>query len=845
MHDEMVTGAVGSDEALWLNADDAAEWARATGFAIFPAIVRWDSEAGKFQKPPRPGCMWQSESTSDPEGVRALWGSTGLWVVGVDCGKSGIFVVDIDRPEAVDSEWQELLDHASSRTMTRRSVSRGLPHIYLRQPAEDTVLSSVLPFGEVKGAGGYVVVSSRAPLLDVPVTGAPATLLDRMTRGTMKIKTRTGHRARTSPDEVETVLGALSIEASLDESVTGRFLQAAVASFRAKCDEKPRRMAALSASTSMFIEALAGLYEMSDAYDALLAAYREERQMGKGDKRPDWNRFRERDFQQMWAGLYDAWESDEEMRLGAGVMTLGEAAGEKRMEMRAQSLGLEGDPEEDEWVREWTEVYTRSPDETSPEHRADVRADAERLLNAVARPDEAPVVDPGIGEVAGPSEPVSPSPAEGVTVGELLAEAASEESVPLSIYETAERLWPDKTRPEIKEIVQQARRSAVALDAAKLYREVDRLAEQIQVVTADELDWEVEPALAPDSLVKPDGVGLLYSGGIIHLLFGEASAGKSWLAMLLIREALLRGDRVVWIDYEMGWSMVVPKLKALGIGKSQASGLLYVDAKKEGVPLRNFSDSVMGHGADWVVVDSVSRALGADDRVAESGGENSNQAFIDWLREELLPVVEENASIVLIDHVGHGDKERSRGASAKRQQIDVEYQVENVIPFSAHSKGHSEIICRKCRPGFYTNGEVVGALHVDPDKPDGAKFAVGASGGLSGLTSVAAAAAIDLDREAKEEAARGRERMKWKSVLLTEMRRSGRTEITPRQARDVKGIRNGDKELALGELVRDGVMEYMGKVGRQGADVYRLCEAGEGERIGAAESAAESGDEMT
>ena len=37
----------------------------------------------------------------------------------------------------------------------------------------------------------------------------------------------------------------------------------------------------------------------------------------------------------------------------------------------------------------------------------------------------------------------------------------------------------------------------------------------------------------------------------------------------------------------------------------------------------------------------------------------------------------------------------------------------------------------------------------------------------------------------------------------------------------------------------------MGKVGRQGADVYRLCEAGEGERIGAAESAAESGDEMT
>lgn len=853
MPDESVTAAVGAgaDEALWLTADQAADWAAKTGFAIFPAIVKWDSEGSKFQKPPRPGCRWLDESTADPEGVRALWGS-GLWVVGVDCGKSGVFVVDIDRPEAVDREWQEVLDQASERTMTRRSVSRGLPHIYMRQPDGDTVLSSVLPFGEVKGAGGYVVVSSRAPFLDVPVTGAPPALLARMTRGTMKIRTRTGHRARTAPEEIAVVLGSLSIEPSLDESVTGRFLAAAVASFRAKCEEKPRRMAALSASTSMFIEALAGVYEMSDAYEALLAAYREEREMGKGGKRPDWNRFRERDFQQMWAGLYDAWESDEEMRLGGSVMTLGEAAGEKRLEMRSSggglSLGSEMDEEgDDEFIAEWTAILNgpaygeegAAVSEESAEHAARVREDAVTLLNAVALvPEDVPVVDDPV-ETGGGAESVADEPAE-MTVADVLASGET----PTSVYDIASAIWPGKTRAEIKEIVTQARRSAVAMDAAKLYREIDRRAEQIVVPTADSLDWEVEPAAKPDALMKPDGAGLLYSGGLIHVFFGEASAGKSWLAMLLIREALLRGDRVVWIDYEMGWSMVVPKLKALGIGKSQAAGLLYVDAKKEGVPLRNFSDSVRAHAADWVVVDSVSRALGADDKVAAEGGENSNQAFIDWLREELLPVVEDNASIVLVDHTGHGDKDRMRGASAKRQQIDVEYQVENVIPFSAHSKGHSEIICRKCRPGYYTNGETVGALHVDPDKPDGAKFAVGGSGGLSGLTSIAHAAAVDLAKEAKEEAQKQRDRDKWKGVLLTEMRKTGRTEITPRQARDVKGIRNGDKELAMGELVRDGVMVYMGAVGRQGADVYRLAEAGSGERMGVSADGAAGADEM-
>lgn len=137
-----------------------------------------NGERGKHPVPR----SWARESTDDLATLARMFGR-GAWNAGVDCGRSGLLVVDEDTPGGMD---RLCADHGRPMPHTF-TVATGRPggrHLYFRQPAD-------LPFGnspgrlaaygcDVRSRGGYVIApgslhqTGRTYTLAVQARIAPA-----------------------------------------------------------------------------------------------------------------------------------------------------------------------------------------------------------------------------------------------------------------------------------------------------------------------------------------------------------------------------------------------------------------------------------------------------------------------------------------------------------------------------------------------------------------------------------------------------------------------------------------------------------------------------------------------
>ena len=132
---------------------EAADLAAETGWSIFPVSPE--------KRPVRAG-SWRAYSTNDPDAILDLWAGRRMHLA-VDLGKSGLVVVDQDR----DVPPEELAQLEEAGTLTLRSINRQMPHWYFKNPG--TIGNSVWAGGDIKGTGGYVVVSRHEPILEAPI----------------------------------------------------------------------------------------------------------------------------------------------------------------------------------------------------------------------------------------------------------------------------------------------------------------------------------------------------------------------------------------------------------------------------------------------------------------------------------------------------------------------------------------------------------------------------------------------------------------------------------------------------------------------------------------------------
>jgi hypothetical protein len=156
------------------NRDAALKWA-ARGFAVFPC-----EGAGDSAKRPKRMVYWRRESTTDARRIDQWWNRWPDALPAIDCGKSGLLVIDADRhggPDGV-AAWAGLIAEHGDPCAACVTTPSGGQHFYFRNldPPHGN-REGDLPKGiNVRGQGGYVI----APEASMPdgrryeLTGDPA-----------------------------------------------------------------------------------------------------------------------------------------------------------------------------------------------------------------------------------------------------------------------------------------------------------------------------------------------------------------------------------------------------------------------------------------------------------------------------------------------------------------------------------------------------------------------------------------------------------------------------------------------------------------------------------------------
>ena len=131
---------------------DAALTYAARGWHIFPVEPRG--------KRPMRGLRWREASTTDPKTVRAWWKRWPEANIGLDCGKSGLVVLDFDAGKPTFAG-DDLLEALFRIPTASAATGGGGYHFLFQQPEGEPLGNSRgrLPAGvDVRGHGGYIVL---------------------------------------------------------------------------------------------------------------------------------------------------------------------------------------------------------------------------------------------------------------------------------------------------------------------------------------------------------------------------------------------------------------------------------------------------------------------------------------------------------------------------------------------------------------------------------------------------------------------------------------------------------------------------------------------------------------
>ena len=128
------------------------------GITILPVHVSWNEAAHKLDK--KPAVLgWRAKATTQRNQVEAWWRTFPRAVPGIELGRSGLVVIDLDRHEGKPDGVKAFKELLGARNLPEAPMtqtgSNGL-HIYFRQPTKP--FRGALPSAiEVRGAGRMVV----------------------------------------------------------------------------------------------------------------------------------------------------------------------------------------------------------------------------------------------------------------------------------------------------------------------------------------------------------------------------------------------------------------------------------------------------------------------------------------------------------------------------------------------------------------------------------------------------------------------------------------------------------------------------------------------------------------
>jgi hypothetical protein len=178
----------------------------------------------------------------------------------------------------------------------------------------------------------------------------------------------------------------------------------------------------------------------------------------------------------------------------------------------------------------------------------------------------------------------------------------------------------------------------------------------------------------------------LFLAGKYHEFVGAMGSGKSLLLLgLIVTEAFPRDIRVAYLDEENGPEEITRRLRDLGASREDVSDhFLYLPGVMPAIA--EASEAVPAIAAldvGLAVFDSL-----ADFYVAADLDELSNKDATLWSKAYPEALAHDfGIATVGIDHTGHADQGRARGATAKGAKADATWMVEVEQEFDKRSTG--------------------------------------------------------------------------------------------------------------------------------------------------------------
>lgn len=213
-------------------------------------------------------------------------------------------------------------------------------------------------------------------------------------------------------------------------------------------------------------------------------------------------------------------------------------------------------------------------------------------------------------------------------------------------------------------------------------------------------DYQLEADVQPTMLKREDGNFILYPGKI-NAIFGESESGKTWVALEAVRQELIAGNTVFYIDFEDSARGILNRLKTLKTPTERFKAFLYANPDSPHTPA--VSEALMASLAEFkpslVVVDGVNAAMNLMGLDLEK-----NKDATHFSQTILRPLRTFGSGILTIDHVTKSKDNRGNyaiGAQAKRADIDgVAVSVAVEQPFGRGIDGALSLTVTKDRPGF-------------------------------------------------------------------------------------------------------------------------------------------------
>ncbi|RTL09532.1 MAG: hypothetical protein EKK62_01630 [Acidimicrobiia bacterium] len=223
------------------------------------------------------------------------------------------------------------------------------------------------------------------------------------------------------------------------------------------------------------------------------------------------------------------------------------------------------------------------------------------------------------------------------------------------------------------------------------------------------------------TVLAVQGAAALFYTGRTNLIFGESGAGKTWVALLAVREALAEGHGVIYIDLEDTPEGLVSRLRLLGCTDDQlARHLVYIQPE---VPWGATAQAALARLIDdrdvaLVVLDSTGEAMATD---GVKGNDDDDVAR--WFSACPKYLARRGPAVVIIDHIPKNDQDAPLspiGSQRKKAAIDgAAYRIDAPKPPSKDREGLLVATTSKDRHGTRSKGQKAAEVALVPSPHGG------------------------------------------------------------------------------------------------------------------------------